>query len=179
MKKSIASFAIAVCSMVFAAAIIWHHHAAAAEHPRTIAVKPVTSAELQDIIRHRNGKVLVLNVWATWCLPCIEEFPDLVKISSTYDASKVEVIGVSIDYADEVKTKVRPFLKKHRVLFPIYLAQFASQERFIDSIEKSWNGAIPATFIYDRSGNQKFSLIGGQTFVSFQSRIDSALASGR
>ena len=107
----------------------------------------------------------------------MEEFPDLTKISSNYDTSKVEVVGVSLDYADEIQSKVVPFIKKNKIPFRIYLAQFDSQEQFINSVKKSWNGAIPATFIYDRHGKQKFSLLGEQTFEQFKAGVDAALRS--
>jgi thiol-disulfide isomerase/thioredoxin len=138
-------------------------------------VQLLTASGLRDIIRHRNGKVLVLNIWATWCLPCMEEFPSLMRITDTYDTNKVEVVGISIDYADEIPSKVIPFLKKNKIPFRMYLAQFSSQEQFINSLKRSWNGAIPATFIYDRNGRQKIALIGEQSFEQFQSSIDKIL----
>jgi len=107
----------------------------------------------------------------------MEEFPDLLKVSSAYDTSKVEIVAVSLDYADEIQSKVLPFVRKNNVPFRIYPAQFDSQEKFINSVKKSWNGVIPATFIYDRHGKQKISLIGEQTFDRFKAGIDAVLRS--
>lgn len=150
---------------------------AAEGRERSFSVQLMNASGLQNIIHQRHGKVLVMNVWATWCLPCMEEFPDLVKSASAYDTSKVEVVGISLDYADEIESKVIPFIKKNKIPFRIYLAQFDSQEKFINSVKKSWNGAIPATFIYDRHGKQKISLIGEQTFDRFKAGIDAVLRS--
>ena len=138
-------------------------------------IELLNASGLQNIVHRRNGKILILNVWATWCLPCAEEFPDLNKIALGYDTDKVEVVGVSLDYADERESKVIPFIEKNNVPFKIYLAHFDSQEEFIDSVQKSWSGAIPATFIYDRNGRQKFILIGEQTFERFKAAVDTVL----
>ena len=120
---------------------------------------------IQRIIRNRKGKPLLLNFWATWCLPCKEEFPDLVKISkSTLNA---EVIGISLDYPDEKDTKVVPFIKNQRVPFEIYIASFQRQEEFINAIDSTWGGAVPATFFYDVHGIQKSSIIGRATHDNF------------
>jgi hypothetical protein len=84
---------------------------------------------------------------------------------------------VSLDYADEIQSKVVPFVQEKGIPYRVYLAQFGSQDHFINSVKKSWNGAIPATFIYDRHGRQKFALVGGQSLNQFKAGIDGALAS--
>ena len=124
---------------------------------------------VQRLIRYRKGKPLLLNFWATWCLPCKEEFPDLVKISqSTLHA---EVIGISLDYPDEKDSKVVPFIKNQRVPFDIYIASFRKPEEFINAIDSTWNGAVPATFFYDVHGIQKSSIIGLATHDSFTAHL--------
>ena len=76
-----------------------------------LEVSEITINELNDIIKIREGRVLVINIWATWCVPCKEEFPDLINISEKY-SEKIELIGISIDYPDEVESKIIPFLNK-------------------------------------------------------------------
>jgi len=124
---------------------------------------------LARLINERNGKTLLLNIWATWCQPCVEEFPDLIKLAQT-DTS-VEVIGISVDYPDEIHIKVTSFLEKLKVPFKIYIAKFEKQEDFITAIDTAWNGAIPATSIYDRRGRKQFSRIGLGTYDLFEKRI--------
>ena len=136
----------------------------------------ISKSELDEILASNKGNVVLFNLWATWCKPCVEEFPDLIKIAAAYDTGKVEVVGISLDYADERESKVMPFVRKNKIPFKIYVAQFGSQDKFINSIQKSWSGAIPATFIYDRHGRQKFSLIGEQTFDRFKYGIDTVLS---
>ena len=84
-------------------------------------VEKINQATLEKLIKNRNGKVLFLNVWATWCAPCKEEFPDLVKLADKYKNLKVDIIGLSVDYTDEIDSKIIPFLKKNKANFKIYV----------------------------------------------------------
>jgi thiol-disulfide isomerase/thioredoxin len=132
----------------------------------------IDEAGLQKLVHERHGKVLLLNIWATWCLPCIEEFPDLVKLYSSEGTGTLEIVGISVDDPDDATLKVVPFLEKHTVPFKVYLAHFVKQDDFINSLDSTWNGAVPATFIYDSLGNQRFLMIGQRTFDQFKQKIE-------
>ena len=132
-------------------------------------VELIDSTALQHLIHGRHGKVLLLNIWATWCQPCTEEFPDLIKLSEKNPL--VEVVGISVDYPDEINSKVIPFLAKLRVPFQVYVAKFEKQEDFISMIDSEWNGAVPATYMYDRQGTQRLSMIGEQQYDQFKKAI--------
>jgi len=95
---------------------------------------------LQEFISSRNGKYLFLNVWATWCIPCREEFPDLIKLAELYKTKGVEFAGLSVDYPDEFESKILPFLEKNPVNFPIYVQNFEDKENAINLLIK--NGAV-------------------------------------
>ena len=132
-------------------------------------VEPVDQNGLYKLINERRGRILLLNIWATWCQPCVEEFPALMKLAQT--DTMVEVIGISVDYADEIHSRVIPFLKKLKVPFKIYVAKFEKQEDFIAVIDSTWSGAIPATYMYDTRGRQQFHHIGPGTYEFFEKRI--------
>lgn len=134
-------------------------------------VEKINQTTLEKLIKNRNGKVLFLNVWATWCAPCKEEFPDLVKLADKYNKSKVNIIGLSVDYTDEIDSKIIPFLKKNKANFKIYVNDFADVEDLINFINKKWNGAIPATFIYDKNGNQQKYILGMRDFDEFDKEL--------
>jgi len=130
---------------------------------------------LDQLITNRNGKVLLINVWATWCIPCREEFPDLVKLAKKYQKLNLEVIGISADYPDEIVSKIRPFVKSQQVNFPIFVQNFDKQENFINYFSEDWSGALPATFIYDTSGTQQEFLLGKHSYQEFQKAIEKFL----
>ena len=145
------------------------NEASPAPHSTVQLVELIDQKGLDKIIRKRQGKPLLLNIWATWCLPCVEEFPDLIKLADS--DTLVEVIGISVDYPDELHTKVLPFLEKLKVPFKIYIAKFNKQEDFIAAVDSSWNGAVPATFMYNGSGRKQFSFIGQGTFEQFEKNL--------
>jgi thiol-disulfide isomerase/thioredoxin len=136
-------------------------------------VDPIDQTGLKELVSKRNGRILFLNIWATWCAPCVEEFPDLIKLAQSYPGSEVEVVGISADYPDEVESKILPFMRKQNVPFRIYVAKFDHQEDFINSLNPSWSGALPATLVYDAGGKQGYFSVGAGTFEKFKRVIDS------
>lgn len=134
-----------------------------------LKVKIINTEDLRGIVKN-NDLPLLINVWATWCMPCREEFPDLVKISNSYKG-KVRFVGISVDDSEDLDSKVIPFIKNQKVNFEIYLLKVVDPEDFINLLNKKWGGAIPATFIYDKVGNQKEMLIGKQSYESFEKAL--------
>ena len=79
-------------------------------------IKIINVTDLSELINENKDRVLLINVWATWCVPCREEFPDLVKISESY-SNKVRVVGISVDDSEVLDLKVIPFLKNQKAKF--------------------------------------------------------------
>ena len=99
-----------------------------------------------------KGEVVVLNVWATWCQPCREEFPSLVKLDERYRARGVQVIGVSVDEVEDIDAKVKPFVEEIGARFLIWVKAPGDPMDFMDSIDRRLTGAIPETLIFNRNG---------------------------
>ena len=133
-------------------------------------VKVIRVEDLRNLISENDDRVLLINVWATWCLPCREEFPELVKLADNYE-DKVRVIGISIDDYEILKTQVVPFLNDQNAEFENYILKAADPEDFINLLSKDWSGAVPATFVFDKDGNQKKVLIGKQSYESFETAL--------
>ena len=136
-----------------------------------IDVKIISVEDLKDLIGKRNGMPLLINVWATWCAPCREEFPDLVKIANKY-VNKIDVVGINVDFPEEIDSKIIPFLKRVNAGFTNYIIKVIDPEDFINLLNEDWSGAIPATFIYDKDGNQLLYLIGKQSFEEFEKIVE-------
>ena len=133
-------------------------------------IKIINVTDLSELINENKDRVLLINVWATWCVPCREEFPDLVKISESY-SNKVRVVGISVDDSEVLDSNVIPFLKNQKAEFENYLLKVIEPEDFINLLSKEWSGAIPATFIFDKKGNQKEKLIGKQSYELFEQAV--------
>lgn len=132
-------------------------------------VKTVDEKGLTGLLKNRNNKVLFINFWATWCVPCREEFPDIVKLAKNFP--KVEFIAVSLDHPDEIKSKIEPFLNKMKAPFKNYVAKFKEDQILIEMINKDWNGAIPATAIYSSNGKQIFFNAKKMSYKEFETEL--------
>jgi thiol-disulfide isomerase/thioredoxin len=135
--------------------------------PELVSINDKQVAELKASLK---GDVVVVNLWATWCGPCVKEFPHLVKLQKLYEKKGVKVVLISVDEPEDVPTAVRPFLKKQNVTFTTYIKS-GDDESFIDAVGSGWRGAIPTTFIFDRTGEQVATLIGARDLNAFESAI--------
>ena len=126
----------------------------------TIIVKEVDQAGLAALLKRDNGRPLLVNFWATWCEPCRDEFPDLIKIDSDYRSQGLDFITVSLDDFSEIKTEVPKFLQQMGANMPAYLLNVADPEPSIKAVDPNWGGALPATVLYDKDGKLVFKHFG-------------------
>ncbi len=133
----------------------------------------VTAEKLQKIIHSFEGKKAVLvNVWATWCIPCVEEFPVIVKIQKMYP-EKLQVIFVSVDFP-KYRDRVISFLKEHNVDWPTYLSMVQGAE-FINALSDDWSGAVPFTKIINKNSDVVASWENKADFATFNRYVKQAI----
>jgi thiol-disulfide isomerase/thioredoxin len=125
-----------------------------------ITVKEVDHAGLAALLKRENGRPLLVNFWATWCEPCRDEFPDLIKIDADYRVHGLDFITVSLDDIGEIKTEVPKFLREMGATMPSYLLNVVDPEPSIKSVDPNWGGALPATVLYDKNGQIVFKHFG-------------------
>lgn len=118
------------------------------------SVSTVTADGLDALVKSHAGSAVIVNFWATWCPPCLREFPDIIAFYNEHHADGVEVIAVSMNAADEVED-IDEFLTRFAPPFPVYRAA-AQDEAFYDGVLAGWYGEMPTTVIYDPNGNRAF-----------------------
>ncbi len=139
-------------------------------------VKPLNSTDdIKGVFDGTKGKVTLLNFWATWCKPCVKEFPDLLKLQKEYNDLGFELVFISLDAPEELDSTLRPFLSKQGIDFTTYYSTFAKPEDLIDFVDKNWQGAIPSTYIYDKEGNLSKSFLGVKSYEEFEKEIKKLL----
>jgi thiol-disulfide isomerase/thioredoxin len=102
-----------------------------------------------------DSKLKVVNFWATWCAPCIKELPYYEEVNADYQRS-VEVLLVSLDFSDELDRKVIPFLEKRKIKSNVVIMANEKYNEWIDKVDSSWTGAIPATLFITDDGSHHF-----------------------
>lgn len=98
----------------------------------------------------------VVNFWATWCKPCVEELPGFDSLLTETSTTKIKILLVNIDFKEELDKKVKPFLLKHGTKAECILLDEVNGNDFIDKISPSWSGAIPAT-LFKKGAQSRFS----------------------
>jgi len=132
----------------------YHAHGPPAESKPQTAGQPrvtqIDDAELKQLLKP-DGKPLLVNFWATWCGPCREEFPDLVKVDEEY-RGRIDFITISLDFAEELDAAVPKYLTEMKAEMPTYLLTSSDENAVISSIAKDWSGALPSTILYNEKG---------------------------
>ncbi len=123
-----------------------------------LKVTEVDAVALKNLLNRtgENPKPLLINFWATWCDPCREEFPDLVKIDADY-RGKIDFITISLDDVEDIKTTVPRFLAEMKAEMPAYLLSTDSEEAAIGSVSKDWQGGLPFTVLLNEKGEIVYS----------------------
>jgi len=116
-----------------------------------IAQIPVVNYDsFEHYLNLKNDTTYVLNFWASWCVPCREELPDLEKFHRTYQTEKVKVLLVSLDMPDQLESRLIPFLRKNSITAEVLLLDDPDFNSWINKIDNSWGGGIPVTLIYNK-----------------------------
>jgi cytochrome c biogenesis protein CcmG, thiol:disulfide interchange protein DsbE len=132
---------------------------------------PVDEAGYAKLVAAHKGKIVLVDFWATWCEPCRAEMPQLVKLEQKLRARGFELVTVSADEPEQ-EAAASKVLKADGVSGPGYLKKAADDDKFIGAIDSKWGGALPALFLYDRSGKKARSFIGETPMKDLEAAIE-------
>lgn len=112
-------------------------------------VAQIKIPELEKILSAGDDRLYIVNFWATWCPPCVKELPYFQKVAVDYNNEKVDFLLVSIDFPSQIESHLKPFLKKNKVSLDVAIMMETDQNEWIDKIDPSWQGNIPATLMFN------------------------------
>lgn len=118
-------------------------------------VKLINIDQLQERMKAGKDSTYVVNFWATWCAPCIKELPHFEKLGAEYKAEKLTVLLVSVDFKSKLTSAVVPFAKRKNLKNQVFLLNESNPQEYIDRIDPSWSGSIPAT-LFIKGDKRKF-----------------------
>lgn len=109
-------------------------------------------SELEHLLYTDSDKTYIINFWAMWCAPCVEELPYIQQYAD--ENPDVEVILVSLDFPEDIESKMKPFLKKKGITERVVILDDPNSNSWIDKIDPTWSGSLPFTIIFDK--NERF-----------------------
>lgn len=143
---------------------------ALAKEPELI---PVDAAGLLAAVRAPGAQATIVNVWASFCVPCRHEFPALLKVWREHQARGVRLVLVTTDLREDLPA-AREYLARQGVDFPSYVKNQSDME-FINGIHEPWSGSIPATLVYDARGRLVTFIEGEASEQEFRDAVRQAL----
>ena len=150
-------------------------HATDSELPERLAdpqqVEPISAADFGKVLESHRGKAVLVNLWATWCIPCVQELPDLDLLQQRFADRGLVILAVSIDDPAKLEASVRPFFAERAPNLVSYLNTEADEFAFAETIDPDWIGALPTTFFFDREGKMVEQHAGRLLYKDLESKV--------
>ncbi|WP_139377401.1 TlpA disulfide reductase family protein [Daejeonella lutea] len=118
-------------------------------------VKLLTLNQLDQRIKQGRDTTYIVNFWATWCAPCLKELPYFEKLGANLKNKKVKIFLVSADTKSKLEKAVIPLAKRLKLKNEVFLLNEKSQQVYIDRVDKSWSGALPATLFINKAKRKR------------------------
>ena len=117
-----------------------------------VSLEQIDDAGIKDLLKNNSGKLRVVNVWATWCGPCVVEFPEFVAMNRMYRGRDFEFVSICLDDLAK-QDKALKFLQQKQASNKNYIFNIDNKYAFIEAINPKWQGALPYTMIIEPGGN--------------------------
>ena len=178
-SKAIIPLALLCILLVSLAAPAQKRKGRAAKRTKPVAIVSAINTEaLKTLLTQQREHPLLVNFWATFCDPCRDEFPDLVKIDKDYRPQNLEFVTVSLDDVSEIKKEVPKFLDSMKATMPAYLLDVSDPEPAINLVDPKWQGDLPATFLYNEKGEVVYKHIGRVNTAELREAIEKVVKKG-
>jgi len=139
------------CSIKWAEKQDWIQKAAVTWANEPVKIDTIDAAGIANLVKNKSDKLRLINLWATWCGPCVAEFPELVTIMHLYRDRGLELVTISADDPSR-KDKALSFLKGKQASGPNYIYTDDDKYKMIEAVDPKWDGALPYTMLVDPDG---------------------------
>ncbi len=139
------------------------------------AAQLINPAGLGKALAERRGSVVVLNLWATWCVPCLREIPDLVALEQELAPRGMVLFGLGMDDPGALNTLVEPFRAKNFPAFRTWLRSEPDMDALVSVVDPAWNEILPTTYVLGRDGKVVKKIQGKRTLEQFRELLTELL----
>jgi thiol-disulfide isomerase/thioredoxin len=140
----------------------------------TASIPHVSAPGLRKLLDAQRGKVVVLNLWATWCAPCLREIPDLLRLEQELGPRGVALIGISMDEPDDGE-RVASFHAKYFPAFRTWLRSERELDAIASVVDPAWNEVLPTTYLLGRDGKVAKRVQGAKTHYEFRALLEAVM----
>jgi thiol-disulfide isomerase/thioredoxin len=119
--------------------------------------KTLNYSELEPKLHLNNDTTYIVNFWAMWCKPCVEELPEFEHLKNSYENKKVKILLVSLDFGSKVEERLSLFLEKKNITAKVVILDDPDSNSWIEKVDKTWDGALPATIVYSKNKRKFFA----------------------
>lgn len=137
-------------------------------------LKPVDEASYLKLVAGAKGKVLLVNFWATYCVPCRKEMPQLVALEARLRGQAFQFITISADEPEQAAAAAA-FVDKAKIAMPAYIRKAKDDDKFVQALDPKWSGGLPASFLYDKNGRKVRSFFGEVNTAELEAAIKKLL----
>lgn len=130
----------------------------------------LNEAGIKELVKNPTDKLRLINVWATWCAPCILEYPDLVQLQRWYGQRNFEFVSLSADNPEHID-RAQKFLDKTHSPVQNYLFDGTDKYKLIEALDPNWNGALPYTLLVEPGGKVVYSYQGSVDLLELKRAI--------
>jgi thiol-disulfide isomerase/thioredoxin len=127
--------------------------------------QPIPAMSIDEVIKRTSSRdtTYIINFWATWCAPCVEELPVFNKLQKRYADKPIKVLLVSLDFKQDYPLKLNTFLQRKSVLPDVIWLSDTNPNVFVPKIDNTWEGSIPATVVVRPATGDKIFIEGQVT----------------
>jgi thiol-disulfide isomerase/thioredoxin len=123
--------------------------------PQHGGVLEVKWSAIDTLFKATSDTTYIVNFWATWCRPCVQELPHFEELSRNYASQKVRILLISMDFVKDMEDRVIPFVERMKLSNTVWLLNEPNANSWIERVDPTWSGALPATLIINTARSKR------------------------
>jgi len=143
----------------------------AAALPSSGPIELVTAAQLRERLKALQGRIVIVNLWATWCVPCLREIPALLEVTTDLKERGVVLVGLAMDDPADFE-RVERFRQQYFPAFRSWQSSESDMDIAASVVDEAWNEVLPTTYLIDRQGKMVTRLQGARSYEEFRRAVE-------